>query len=137
MRLPFVDVQRGPNGTRHYYFRRNKQRWPLRGEPLSEAFLEEYRRLLAETESGKGAAPPKDRRAFGSGSFGALVSDYLASGDFRQKKASTQDTYRRVLEQLQPGMGTSRQARCGAGTSGRCEMSSPTHRARRTQSFAC
>ena len=101
MRLPFVDVQRGPNGTRHYYFRRNKQRWPLRGEPLSEAFLEEYRRLLAETESGKGAAPPKDRRAFGSGSFGALVSDYLASGDFRQKKASTQDTYRRVLEQLQ------------------------------------
>src|SRR5262245_33754731 len=54
IRLPFVDVQRGPNGTRHYYFRRNKQRWPLRGEPLSEAFLEECRRLLAETERGKG-----------------------------------------------------------------------------------
>ncbi len=58
--------------------------------------MAEYRRLLAETSP----AEPRQIQPRGPGSFGALVLDYLASGDFREKKPSTQAEYRRVLEAL-------------------------------------
>jgi enterobacteria phage integrase len=101
MRLPFIDVQRGRDGQRHYYFRRNRRRWPLPGDPLSEGFLDEYQRLLAATAKNNAKDAPADRRSFGPGSFGALINDYLSSGDFRQLKPSTRDTYKRTLEQVQ------------------------------------
>jgi hypothetical protein len=107
VRFRFVNVQRGRNGTLHYYFRRHKRRWPLPppGDPPSDAFLREYRRLCDATDSGKNTACPSDRRSYAPGTFGALVNDYLASSDFRQRKPSTQETYRRVLEQLQQRQG--------------------------------
>ena len=41
-----------------------------------------------------------DRRNFLTGFFGALVRDYLDSAAFKEKAASTQEIYRRVLDQL-------------------------------------
>jgi integrase len=97
-KLRFVDVQRGRNGrVEFYYFRRARIRWPLPGQPLSEEFMGEYRRLLAATEP---AAPTDGPRAYGPGSFGALLTDYLASPKFLNRAASTQRVYRLVLERL-------------------------------------
>jgi enterobacteria phage integrase len=95
--LPFVDAQRGRDGlVRYWYFRRNGRRWRLPGSPLSDEFMAEYHRLVAETIP----AAANEVRSHGSGSFGALVLDYLASGAFKEKKPSTQAEYRRVLEAL-------------------------------------
>lgn len=100
--LDYVDVQRGRDGQiKHHYFRRNGRRWPLPGKPLSEEFMEEYRRLLKLTEPNAAQAAPVDRRNYTPASFGALINDYLASGDYKDKKASTKAEYKRVLESLQ------------------------------------
>jgi integrase len=106
LQLKFVSVQRGRNGTVHYYFRRNGRRWPLPrpGDPPSEEFLREYRWLVDETERAAGVVGPADRR-FAPGTFGALINDYLGSGDFRDRKGTTKSTYRRVLERLQKAKG--------------------------------
>ena len=48
--LSFVKSERDRHGRIVYwYFRRNKRRWRLPGEPLSEEFMLAYHRLLAET----------------------------------------------------------------------------------------
>jgi hypothetical protein len=48
--LPYVNPQRDRNGRiRYWYFRRVGRRWRLPGDPLSELFMAEYRRLLAAT----------------------------------------------------------------------------------------
>jgi integrase len=94
-KLRFVDVERNRDGqVGYYYFRRGGRRWRLPGQPLSEEFMAEYRRLLAAT----GIVRP--RREAPPGSFGALVTDYLASPEFRGTKPSTQRVYRLVLERL-------------------------------------
>jgi integrase len=62
--------------------------------------MEEYQRLLTETDK-PAASPPPDRRSYASGSFGLLVNEYLASAEYREKKPSTKAEYRRVLEVLQ------------------------------------
>ena len=96
--LPFVNEQRGRGGVvRYWYFRRNGRRWRLPGSPLSDEFMQEYRRLVAETEPATSTSAGPSQ---GPGSFGALVRDYLASGVFREKRPSTQSEYRRVLETL-------------------------------------
>jgi integrase len=97
----FVNEQRGREGTvRYWYFRRDGRRWRLPGNPETDADASaEYWRLRKETD--RDSAPTigaADRHA--SGSFGALVRDYLASGTFREKRPSTQAEYRRVLEAL-------------------------------------
>jgi integrase len=63
---------------------------------MSPAFVAEYQRLLAATE------PAPSARAGGllPGSFGALVTEYLASPEFKGTKPSTQKIYRLVLEPL-------------------------------------
>jgi integrase len=95
--LKYVDVQRDRAGrVVFHYFRRNGRRWRLPGEPTSEAFMAEYHRLLAETAPRKASTPAANP----SGSFGALVKDFLASGQFKEKRQSTQREYRRVLEAL-------------------------------------
>jgi len=94
--LKYVDAQRDRGGrVLYYYFRRGGRRWRLHGEPLSEGFMAEYRRLLAETAPSNAEClidPP--------GSFGALVTDYFASPEFRAKAANTQKMYRQILEPL-------------------------------------
>src|SRR5262245_36277633 len=67
---------------------------------MSSPFMEEYQRLLTETDK-PAASPPPDRRSYASGSFGLLVNEYLASAEYQEKKPSTQAEYRRVLEVLQ------------------------------------
>jgi integrase len=100
--LPYLDPQRGRDGrVAHWYFRRGGRRWPLPGDPASPEFAVEYQRLLQLTEPGEQAAAPIDRRTYGPGSFGRLVNDYLASGNFKKRKPSTAAEYRRVLEGLQ------------------------------------
>jgi integrase len=102
IKLPFVEIVYGRDRrTRYWYFRRNKRRWRLPGDPMSEEFAAEYQRLLALTKERGVTAPPPDRRSYGAGSFGALIADYLRSANFKEVKASTQAEYRRVLEGLQ------------------------------------
>jgi integrase len=97
-KLRFVDVERTRDGrVGYYYFRRGGRRWRLPGQPLSEEFMAEYRRLLAATAQ----KPVEVARPFPPGSFGALVTEYFADREaFGERKASTQRIYRMVLEPL-------------------------------------
>jgi len=96
--LKYVDAQSDRRGrVLYYYIRRGGRRWRLRGEPLSEGFMAEYRRLLAETAPSAGGG---QRPTHPPGSFGALVSDYFAAPEFRARAANTQKMYRHVLEPL-------------------------------------
>jgi enterobacteria phage integrase len=100
--LRYVDAQRGRDGrVQHYYFRRNGRRWVLPGKPLSEEFMEEYRRLVDATTPGVMGEAPADKRTYPPGSFGALINDYLDSGEFKDNKPRTKAEYKRVLEALQ------------------------------------
>jgi integrase len=96
--LKYVKPERGRDGAaRYWYFRRGGRRWRLPGEPLSDPFMEAYRRLLDSTGprtslEQPGQYPPK--------SFGALALDYFASPEFRDRKPATQEMYRRIIEPL-------------------------------------
>ena len=93
--LPFVDAQRGRDGmVKYWYFRRNGRRWRLPGTPLSEEFMREYRRLVVKTDAS--SHPQSGKSPHGPGSFGTLVRDYFASGEFKQLKERTKAEYRRV-----------------------------------------
>jgi hypothetical protein len=97
--LPFVNAQRGRDGlVRYWYFRRGGRRWRLPGTPLSAEFMQEYWRLRGETDGS--AQSQSERPHHGPGSFGALVKDYLGSGQFKELKERTKAEYRRVLETL-------------------------------------
>jgi len=102
--LPDVQCKRDRNGKAIYwYFRRQGRFWRLPGEPLSEEFAAEYQRLIALT-NGQAVAiahTPLDKRTYGMGSFGALVSDYLNSAEYNQLRPRTRAEYKRVLESLQ------------------------------------
>jgi integrase len=105
--LPYVKAERDRSGAvRYWYFRRAGRRWRLPGEPLSDEFMAEYRRLKAATEPTGAAVPP----ARVPGSFGALVLDYFASPEFRRLAESTREMYRRVLEPLAAKHGEKRVA---------------------------
>src|SRR5262245_1267253 len=112
VKLRFVNDQRDRNGrVRYWYFRRAGRRWRLPGEPGSEEFTSEYHRLLAATEPGASVEPPNDRRDYPRGSFGGLVNDYLATGEFRTGlKPRTQAEYKRVCEALSARHGHKRVA---------------------------
>jgi integrase len=74
--------------------------------------MEEYHRLVAEREPvdpAKGHMPahPPD---FVRGTFGALINDFLASGQFKTKKPRTKASYSRLCEALQIAHGTKRVA---------------------------
>jgi integrase len=98
--LPFLDIGRDRRGrTKYYYFRRNGQRWELPADPSSEAFMEEYQRLkkLTEPSAAKTLCGKPD---YPRGTFGSLIADFLASGQFKTKKPRTQAEYRRVCDAL-------------------------------------
>jgi integrase len=97
--LKYVDRQRDRHGrVAYYYFRRNGRRWELRGEPLSDQFMAEYRRLLLETDVAR--PDVSHRTVYQRGTLGALVHEYLKSAVFKEKKSRTAAEYRRVLEGL-------------------------------------
>jgi integrase len=102
--LEFLNIQRDRNGRpTYYYFRRHGRRWRLPGEPLSEEFMAEYRRRKAETDAAAATPlpdPPEDRRDFPRGTMGRLISDYLATGEFKQLKPRTKAEYERVCNVL-------------------------------------
>jgi enterobacteria phage integrase len=101
--LNFVNAQKGRDGrVRYWYFRRDGRRWRLPGVPQSPEFMAEYQRLLAATVPKPAAEQPGNL----PGSFGALVSDYLASGEFRELKPNSQRLYRLILEPLAERHGT-------------------------------
>jgi len=102
--IPYVKPERDRNGRiRYWYFRRHGRRWRLPGEPLSEEFMAEHRRLVAATLS---ASKGAERATFGPGSFGALVADYFGCKiEFGEKKPSTQKIYRLILEPLSEAHG--------------------------------
>ncbi len=86
----FVDRHGKP---RWYYRRAGHKRAPLPGLPWSPEFMRAYEAAL----SGKievGAARSKP------GSIGALIKTYYASPEFRNLSASTQATYRGILERF-------------------------------------
>lgn len=133
--LPFVEVQRGRDGVVRYYFRHRGRRWRLPGAPLSEEFTAAYRRLLAETQ--RGASMGRTHSGHGPGSFGGLVRDYLASGDFREKKQSTQAEYRRILEALADRHGQSPSISSSVGTFARSVMNARIRQGPPILSCAC
>jgi len=115
--LPFLEPKSDRQGiVRYWYFRRHRRYWKLPGEPGSGAFIAEYNRLLAETaptavQPSENAEPPADKRDYPRGTFGALVNDYLATGEFKTNLAPrTQAEYRRVSEALQAAHGWKRVA---------------------------
>jgi integrase len=97
--LPYCKPEKDRQGRiAYWYFRRHGRRWRLPGEPLSEAWLTEYSRLKAETDAA--AQPATERQAYPPKSFGALVLDYYASPEFRDRKPNTQTMYRRIIDPL-------------------------------------
>ncbi len=100
--LRYINIKRDRHGaSKYYYFRRNRRLERLPGAPMSEEFMGRYHALLRSVEQGGDTVQPvDDRRNFLTGSFGALVRDYLDSAVFKEKADSTQEIYRRVLDQL-------------------------------------
>jgi len=97
--LKYVDAQGDRRGqVLYYYFRRGGRRWRLPGEPLSEGFMAEYRRLLAATAPTLSSV---ERPTNFPGSFGALVRDFFAERKFRvERRPNTQKMYRQIIEPL-------------------------------------
>lgn len=102
--LEFLNIQRDREGRPRYaYFRRHGRRWRLPGawpqNPPSEEFMAAYRRQLNET-GGAAEHIPLERRHLARGSFGGLIADFLASGQFRTKRPRTRAEYQRICEAL-------------------------------------
>jgi hypothetical protein len=97
----YIKPERGRDGrVRYWYFRRNGRRWRLPGEPGTGEFEARYQELLEATAP---AAPTLGAHA--PGTFGALVDDYFAAPEFKDRKPATQSMYRRVLEPIAKRIG--------------------------------
>jgi integrase len=103
--LRYVQAFRDRHGKQRYYFRRpGSERLPLPGLPGSVEFMAAYQAALAEEISEVGADRTKP------GTFSALIVDYYKSTDFRILSASTQQTYRNVIESFRREHGDKRVA---------------------------
>jgi integrase len=101
--LPYVQLERDRHGAHKYrYFRYRDRRWRLPGEPGSEECMTAYYALLAlvQKNDDRPGGGPLERTKFCSGSFGALIQDYLKSTLYTEKAASTRALYRRILDKL-------------------------------------
>lgn len=85
-------------GSYHYY-RRGGKRWPLKGEPGSRGFLEDWR--IAEAEY-LGTTPFSVKE-----SFNEIADRYLVSPEFNDLAAGTQKNYRVYIKQLRRDFGPS------------------------------
>ena len=90
--------------------------WELPSDPASEEFAAEYQRLLKETKPAP-KLKAADRRSYVRGQFGALINDYLATGEFKTSRGRTQAEYTRVCEELQEAHGHKRVRHLHGGTS--------------------
>lgn len=90
IRLRYVQAYRSGDQT-YFYFRRPGVRVRLPGNPGSPEFMEAYR-------AAQGNKPVFDNHP--SGTVGALIAGYCASGDFKNLKPNTQSAYRIVLSRF-------------------------------------
>jgi integrase len=91
LRLRYVNEYVDRTGKLRRYFRRGSTRGPLPGDVGSPEFMAAYQAMLGD----KPAATTKI-----SGSLGLLITEFYASRDFRNLKASSKQTYRAALEPL-------------------------------------
>lgn len=96
VKLAYVDAFK-VGGVWRYYFRRSRKhkRIPLPGRPGDAEFMRAYETALAAS----GAKGPS-RHLTVAGSFSALALAYYRSGSFQGLKASTQGTYRGIIDRF-------------------------------------
>lgn len=94
VRLKYVHqfVDRRSGKARFYFRRRGFPRVPLPGLPGSAEFMAAYARALALPMPQVGRSKP--------GTIAALVALYLSSAKFLARPASTQSTYRNIVERF-------------------------------------
>lgn len=105
IKLPYVDSFRDARGVVRYYFRRKRgdKRIVLPGHPGDVEFMRAYE--LARLESG--GATKRSTRAPVPGSFDALATAYYQSAPFQNLSASTQATYKGIVERFRDTKGAS------------------------------
>lgn len=99
-RLPFLQIYRDRHGRERVYFRRQGMRIALRGPIGSADFHADYAAALA---AAKGVEQPKPEPAarVKAGTYAALIRDYMASPEFRNKAETTRREYERVLRVIE------------------------------------
>jgi integrase len=104
IRLRHISRFRDRHGTmRHYLRMPGRKPVPLPGAPGSPEFMTAYQAGLAAPPI---APPPIGAARTLPGSLDALAIVYLASAGFRALRASTQATYRRIVDRLRTKHGT-------------------------------
>jgi hypothetical protein len=116
--LRWVEERKDRRGRVAYYafIRRGILFGMLPGKPGDAEFDAEYQRLKAETEPkapdlAAGGQAPTDPTDYPRGTFGALVTEFLASAQFKTKKPRTRGEYQRIAELLQDEHGWKRVAK--------------------------
>lgn len=96
MRLRYVQTFTDRHGHKRYYFRRpGCPRTALPGPLGSPEFLAAYQAALANQP-----LPAASRKAPEAGTFGKLITDYMASVHHKRTKASSQAVTRGILERF-------------------------------------
>lgn len=114
--LPYVKPRKDRHGRiAYWYFIRGSVCLKLPDPALADEFAVEYARLLAETAPSPPTRPVGGRPAsaggkYSRGTFGALVSEFLASSDFSTKSERTRGEYERIALLLQAEHGEKRVA---------------------------
>lgn len=103
-RLPkYVSEFQDRHGKMRVRFRRKGQKdYYFSSVPWTPAFNAEYKACLAK-EAAPALAPGADRVK--AGTFNALIVAYYGSAEFRGRKASTQATYRNMIERFRKTYG--------------------------------
>lgn len=106
--LRFIHTFRDRHGkTRHYFRRPGFKRVPLPGLPGSEEFMQAYQRAL-DVKTAQRIEIGASRVA--AGSVADLAARYFKSAEFVGLKASTQSTYRSIIEPFRVAHGDKRVA---------------------------
>jgi integrase len=110
-RLKYVHRVTSRSGKTRHYLRIRRVGYPIRGEPGSAEYLENYRALLALHQTGErnvrsgsrvgGAQRPK----WLPGSVGSVVGKYLKSNQHAALADGTRKAYRRALEAIRGNIG--------------------------------
>ncbi|HLN24751.1 MAG TPA: tyrosine-type recombinase/integrase [Patescibacteria group bacterium] len=89
--IQYVQSIKDRYGRWRHYYRRKGFRQALDGQPGTPEFLTSYT-AVHSTFEGESSSAPKP------GTFGAMVTAYLSAPEFTQLRGSTQDEYRRHIE---------------------------------------
>lgn len=108
IKLAYVDRFRDTRGVWRYYFRRSRgsRRIPLPGRPGEPEFMAAYQLACAET----GETKPVRSLIPTAGTIDALAAGYYRSPAFLTLRASTQATYRGIIDRFRTKHGTKRVA---------------------------